>query len=52
MAALQQALLAEIRGADYSVLSQRITLTPLRRLWIAWRTRRRAHRSNPAPHPG
>lgn len=40
MAALQQALLAEIRAADYSVLSQRITLTPLRRLWIAWRTRR------------
>lgn len=48
LAALRQALLEEIRAADYRVLSQRVALTPLRRLWIAWRTRRR-RRSNPAP---
>ncbi len=52
LAALQQALLEEIRAIDYRVLSQRVALTPLRRLWIAWRTRRRLRRSKPAPRLG
>lgn len=45
LAALRQALLGEIRAAGYRVLSQRMALTPLHRLWIAWRTRRRRRRS-------
>lgn len=52
LAALQQALLEEIRAIDYRVLSQHVALTPLRRLWIAWRTRRRLRRSKPAPRLG
>ena len=52
LAALRQALLEEIRGVDYRVLSQRVALTPLRRLWIAWRTHRRLRRSKPAPRLG
>ncbi len=38
MAAIYQALLAEIRADGMRVLSQRMALTPLRKLWIAWRT--------------
>ena len=38
MAAIYQALLREIRKDHYTVLSQRIALTPLRKLWIAWQT--------------
>lgn len=52
MADLHEALLAEIRAAGYRVLSQRIALTPLRRLWIAWRTRRRLSRSKPGSRLG
>ena len=52
LAALQQALLEEIRAIDYRVLSQRVALTPLRRLWIAWHTHRRLRRSKPAPRLG
>ncbi|MGQ0595492.1 MAG: squalene/phytoene synthase family protein [Gammaproteobacteria bacterium] len=33
--------LAEIRRDGYRILDHRIALTPLRKLWIAWRTRRR-----------
>ena len=33
--------LAEIRRDGYRILHHRIALTPLRKLWIAWRTRRR-----------
>jgi phytoene synthase len=42
MAAIYQALLDEIERDDYRVLDRRITLTPLRKLWIAWQTARRA----------
>jgi len=38
MAAIYRALLDEIDGDDYRVLEQRTALTPIRKLWIAWRT--------------
>jgi phytoene synthase len=38
MAAIYRALLDEIRRDGCRVLSHRTTLTPLRKLWIAWRT--------------
>ena len=39
--ALAGALLDEIERDDYQVLHQRIALTPIRKLWIAWRAARR-----------
>jgi phytoene synthase len=38
MAAIYQTLLEEIRAEGSQVLTQRTSLTPLRKLWIAWRT--------------
>ena len=38
MAAIYQTLLAEIRNDGSKVLTQRTSLTPLRKLWIAWKT--------------
>jgi len=38
MAAIYHTLLDEIANSDAKVLHQRIALTPLRKLWIAWRT--------------
>ena len=38
MAAIYRALLVEIEREDFAVLNQRIGLTPIRKLWIAWRT--------------
>jgi phytoene synthase len=38
MGALYRALLNELERSDFDVLNQRIALTPLRKLWIAWRT--------------
>jgi phytoene synthase len=38
-AALALALLDEIERDGYQVLHQRIALTPIRKLWIAWRAR-------------
>ena len=38
MAAIYQTLLAEIRADGSKVLTQRISLTPIRKLWIAWKT--------------
>ena len=38
MAGIYRTLLGEIRRDDYRVLEQRIALTPLRKLWIAWKT--------------
>lgn len=40
MAAIYQATLSEIEKDEFRVLDQRISLTPLRKLWIAWRTAR------------
>nr|WP_249171144.1 presqualene diphosphate synthase HpnD [Burkholderia multivorans] len=39
--ALARALLDEIERDGYQVLHQRIALTPIRKLWIAWRAARR-----------
>jgi phytoene synthase len=38
MGAIYATLLDEIDRADFRVLHQRVALTPLRKLWIAWRT--------------
>jgi 15-cis-phytoene synthase len=38
MAAIYRELLEEIRRDRFAVLEQRIALTPLRKLWIAWKT--------------
>lgn len=38
-AAISRTLLDEIRRAECRVLTQRIALTPVRILWIAWKTR-------------
>ena len=38
MAAIYRTLLREIRAERFRVLEQRIALTPLRKLWIAWKT--------------
>jgi phytoene synthase len=39
MAAIYRTLLDEIRsGGTEKVLNQRISLTPLRKLWLAWKT--------------
>lgn len=38
MAAIYRTLLDEIEAEDFRVLHQRIALTPLRKLWIAWKT--------------
>ena len=40
MAAIYQTTLDEIEKDGYRVLDQRISLPPLRKLWIAWRTAR------------
>ena len=39
MAAIYRTLLDEIERDGYRVLDRRIALTPLRKLWIAWKTR-------------
>jgi phytoene synthase len=38
MAAIYRALLDEIRRDEFAVLDRRVSLTPLRKLWIAWTT--------------
>jgi phytoene synthase len=38
MAAIYRALLDEIRRDEFRVLDRRIALTPIRKLWIAWKT--------------
>lgn len=37
LARIARALLDEIAASDYQVLHQRISLTPLRKFWLAWR---------------
>lgn len=37
---IQLALLVEIEKLDFQLLDKKISLTPLRKLWIAWRTKR------------
>jgi phytoene synthase len=38
MAAIYRTLLREIEADGFHVLNQRISLTPLRKLWLAWKT--------------
>jgi phytoene synthase len=38
MASIYRTLLDEIQRDGYHVLNQRISLTPLRKLWLAWKT--------------
>jgi phytoene synthase len=38
MAAIYRTLLTEIERDNYHVLNQRISLTPIRKLWLAWKT--------------
>ncbi|OON63108.1 squalene synthase HpnD [Massilia sp. KIM] len=42
MAAIYRTLLDEIQRDGFHVLTQRISLTPLRKLWLAWKTYVRA----------
>ena len=37
MASIYRTLLHEIEAADFAVLHQRIRLTPVRKLWLAWK---------------
>jgi phytoene synthase len=37
MASIYRTLLREIEAEDFRVLTQRISLTPLRKLWLAWK---------------
>ncbi len=39
---LQSLLLAELTASDFAVLDQRISLTPIRKLWHAWRESQRS----------
>jgi phytoene synthase len=38
MGAIYATLLDEVEREEFRVLHQRIALTPLRKLWIAWKT--------------
>jgi phytoene synthase len=38
MAAIYRAVLAEIERDNFHVLNQKISLTPIRKLWLAWKT--------------
>ena len=38
MAAIYRTLLGEVEADGYHVLKQRISLTPIRKLWLAWKT--------------
>lgn len=48
MAAIYQTLLDEIEADGFHVLERRVALTPLRKLWIAWRTVRSEKRHTKA----
>ncbi|VAW87302.1 Phytoene synthase [hydrothermal vent metagenome] len=41
MAAIYKTLLEEIKEDGYDVLKHRVKLTPIRKLWIAWKTSRK-----------
>jgi phytoene synthase len=38
MAAIYRTVLNEVERDGYHVLQQRISLTPIRKLWLAWKT--------------
>jgi phytoene synthase len=37
MASIYRTLLREIEADDFQVLNQRVSLTPLRKFWLAWK---------------
>jgi phytoene synthase len=46
MAGIYRTLLDEIEADGFRVLERRVALTPLRKLWIAWKiARREKHRA-------
>ncbi len=49
MGAIYQATLEEIERDGFRVMEQRISLPPLRKLWIAWRTARHLKKGRPLP---
>lgn len=49
MARIYMTLLDEIEADGFRVLEHRVALTPLRKLWIAWRTARREQRRSRRP---
>jgi phytoene synthase len=38
MASIYRTLLREIEADGFQVLHQRVSLTPLRKFWLAWKT--------------
>ncbi|HXH02530.1 MAG TPA: presqualene diphosphate synthase HpnD [Candidatus Competibacteraceae bacterium] len=44
LAELAMARLAEVEADGYALLERRVRLTPLRKLWLAWRVQRRERR--------
>lgn len=49
LAVLYRELLAEMREENFPLLDHAIHLTPLRKLWLAWRTARRPDRLTSSP---
>ncbi|QDL54019.1 presqualene diphosphate synthase HpnD [Rhodoferax aquaticus] len=43
MASIYRALLSEIERDNFQVLHQRVSLTPLRKLWLAWKVQALGH---------
>ncbi|MEY3183308.1 MAG: hypothetical protein RLZ35_1293 [Pseudomonadota bacterium] len=46
MSAIYFSLLTEIEKSEFQVLEQRVSLTPIRKLWVAWRTWRQYRPTN------
>jgi hypothetical protein len=49
---LADELLTELRDSGFAVADQHIALTPIRKLWIAWRASRDRGQRRAAPDPG
>ncbi len=49
LAVLYRQLLEALRADDYPVFERQHHLTPLRKLWLAWRSARRPHAIQPQP---
>lgn len=51
LAVLHRQLLESIGSDGYAVTDRQVHLTPLRKLWLAWRTARRPQKVHPRPEP-
>jgi phytoene synthase len=49
LAVLHRRLLDDLAADGYAVAERQVHLTPLRKLWLAWRTARRPHKVHPLP---